>query len=148
MIKRALAIRHLMDLLKVPGPSGGEAAVAALVSAKLIKCGCKKSWLSHDNAHKKIGDGYEVGNLIVKLPGTTRGARRLFSGHMDTVPLCRGAIPVRRGNRIVPRTRTALGGDNRTAVSCLVTIVETLLLSLIHISEPTRPLTSRMPSSA
>ena len=70
MIKRALAIRHLMDLLKVPGPSGGEAAVAALVIEKLIKCGCKKSWLRHDDAHKKIGDGYEVGNLIVKLPGS------------------------------------------------------------------------------
>ena len=74
MIKRALAIRHLMDLLKVPGPSGGEAAVAALVIAKLIKCGCKKSWLRHDDAHKKIGGDYEVGNLIVKLPGTTRVA--------------------------------------------------------------------------
>ena len=137
MIKRALAIRHLMDLLKVPGPSGGEAAVAALVIAKLIKCGCKKSWLRHDDAHKKIGGDYEVGNLIVKLPGTTRGPRRLFSGHMDTVPLCRGAVPVRRGNRIVPRTRTALGGDNRTAVSCLVTIVETLL----HEKLPHPPLT-------
>jgi tripeptide aminopeptidase len=46
---------------------------------------------------------------------------------MDTVPLCRSAVPVRRGRRIVSAGRTALGGDNRTACACLVTMVETLL---------------------
>ena len=127
MIKRSRAIRHLMDLLKVPGPSGSESAVARLVTEKLIACGCKKAWIRHDAAHKKIGEGYEVGNLIARLPGTIKAPRRLFSGHMDTVPLCRGAVPVRRGDRIIPRSSTALGGDNRTAVGCLLTMIEVLL---------------------
>ena len=51
----------------------------------------------------------------------------MFSAHLDTVPLCRGAVPVRRGSRIVPKTATALGADNRTAVACLVTLAEALL---------------------
>jgi tripeptide aminopeptidase len=48
-------------------------------------------------------------------------------GHLDTVPLCRGAVAVRRRGRIVSRGDTALGGDNRTACAALVTLVETLL---------------------
>ena len=48
---------------------------------------------------------YEVGNLIIQLPGTVKGDRRLLMGHMDTVPLCRGAVPVRKGARIVSKGR-------------------------------------------
>jgi tripeptide aminopeptidase len=48
-------------------------------------------------------------------------------GHMDTVPLCRGAVPVKRGNRIVSRGQTALGADNRTAVACMVSVIETIV---------------------
>lgn len=116
-----------MDLLALPGPSGQEGKVAALVKARLKAAGCRASWIKHDDAHKRIGKGFTVGNLIVKLPGTRRGARRMFAGHLDTVPLCRGAVPVRKGGRIVSRGETALGADNRTAVACLVTLAETLL---------------------
>lgn len=137
MIQRSRALRHLMDLLKTPGPSGGESAVARLVHEKLLACGCRKTWIRHDKAHEKIGEGYEVGNLIARLPGTVQAPRLLFSGHMDTVPLCRGAVPVRRGNRIVPRSKTALGGDNRTAVGCLITMAEAILLNRL----PHPPLT-------
>jgi tripeptide aminopeptidase len=47
--------------------------------------------------------------------------------HLDTVPLCAGAKPVRKGNRIVPAGKTALGGDNRTGVACLATVIATLM---------------------
>jgi tripeptide aminopeptidase len=47
--------------------------------------------------------------------------------HLDTVPLCAGAVPLRKGNRIVASGPTALGGDNRTGVACLVNLVATLL---------------------
>ena len=121
------AVAHLMDLLRVEGTSGRERAVASLVKEKLIAAGCRASWVRHDTAHRKIAPDFEVGNLIVRLPGTERAPRRLFSGHLDTVPLCRGARPVRRGNRIVAEGDTGLGADNRTAVACLVTLLETLL---------------------
>ncbi|MHC4127276.1 MAG: M20/M25/M40 family metallo-hydrolase [Planctomycetota bacterium] len=123
--RRALA--HLMDLLAVEGKSGREAKVAAAIRRKLLAAGCRKSWIAHDDVHRRITGDFQVGNLIVTLPGSERGPRRLFSGHMDTVPLCRGAVPVRKGNRIVSAGRTALGGDDRTGCACLVTMIETLL---------------------
>jgi tripeptide aminopeptidase len=47
--------------------------------------------------------------------------------HLDTVPLCAGAKPVRKNGRIVPAGKTALGADDRTGVACLVTLITTLL---------------------
>ncbi len=125
--------KHLMDLLRVEGLSGREGNVAEAIRQKLIAAGCKPSWIRHDRVNKQIPDGdwggWEIGNLIVKIPGTVRGPRRLFMGHMDTVPLCRGAVPVKKGNRIVSKGNTALGGDNRTACAAIVSMVESLLSS-------------------
>ncbi len=124
------ALDHLLCLLKIEGMSGQEANVAAEVRRRLEAVGCKRAWIKHDNAHKIIGRNYQVGNLILRMPG--QGAlrtqpRRLFSGHLDTVPLCRGVVPQVAGKRIVSEGATALGGDNRTAVAALITVVETML---------------------
>ena len=121
------AVGHLMDLLAIEGLSGREKPVAAAIKKKARAAGCKPSWIAHDEAHRRIGRDFEIGNLIVRLPGTIKGPRRMVSGHMDTVPLCRGAVPVRRGARIVSAGKTGLGGDNRTAVACMVTVLETIL---------------------
>lgn len=126
-IDKNRAVQHLMDLLAIPGPSGQEGEVAQVVRRKLLEAGCKKSWIREDDAHRRLGPGFTVGNLIVKIPGTRRATRRMFCGHMDTVPLCRGAVPVRRGNRIVSKGNTGLGADNRTAVACVVTLAEMLM---------------------
>lgn len=121
------ALDNLMQLLAIEGPSGRESAVANWIGARLRAAGCAASWIEHDDAHRRIPLDFECGNLIVRLPGTRRGARRLFVGHMDTVPLARGAVPVKRGKRIVSRGATALGGDNRTAVACIVSTIECVL---------------------
>ena len=121
------ALGHLMDLLAIEGLSGREGDVAKATRRKLLDADCKRSWIRHDEAHTKIPGDWEVGNLIVTLPGTLEGERRLFMGHLDTVPLCRGAVPAIRGRRVVSEAATALGGDNRTSVGALVTMVETLL---------------------
>ncbi len=123
------ALDHLLDLLRIEGLSGREGKVAAAVRDKLLRAGCRPGWIRHDRAHHSIPHDYEIGNLIVRIPGTRRGPRLLFSGHLDTVPLCRGASPVRRGRRLVPRGKTALGGDNRTACAALVSLAEVLLRS-------------------
>jgi tripeptide aminopeptidase len=130
--KSRRALGHLMDLLAVEGLSGGEKKVAEVVRRKARAAGCRPSWVRHDEAHRRIPGEFEIGNLIIKLPGTRRGPRRLLSGHLDTVPLCRGAVPVRRGRRIVSRGKTGLGGDNRTAVACMVTVLETILRERIE----------------
>ena len=131
MINERRALEHLLALLEIEGLSGQEGNVAAEIRRRLGEAGCKDSWIRHDNAHRRIGHGYQVGNLIVRLPGRgtrRREPRRLFSGHMDTVPLCRGAVPKVVDGRIVSEGATALGGDNRTAVAALVTVVESLLI--------------------
>ena len=126
-IDEARALDHLMDLLAIEGLSGREARVAAAVREKLLAAGCEPSWIEHDDSHERIPRDFEIGNLIVTLPGTRPGPRRLFMGHLDTVPLCRGAAPVRRNGRIEAKGDTALGGDNRTSIGALVTMIETLL---------------------
>jgi tripeptide aminopeptidase len=133
--KKALA--HLMRFLNIEGLSGKEGKVREAVSQALLKAGCAPRWMSTDRAHTRIGHGFETGNLVVKVPGTRKAPRRLFMAHMDTVPLCRGAVPRIKGNRIVSTTRTALGADNRTAVACLVTVLEHLLENAL----PRPPLT-------
>ncbi|MDF7807398.1 hypothetical protein P4E94_08110 [Pontiellaceae bacterium B12219] len=136
MINKDLAMKHLMDLLAVPGPTGQEAKVVEAITKKLISAGCKKAWIKTDDAHKRLGDGYEIGNLIVQLPGTVKTAPRImFSAHMDTVPLCKGAVPMIKGNRVVAKGNTGLGGDDRSGCAALVTLCETILTNRF----PTRP---------
>ncbi|HTL53231.1 MAG TPA: M20/M25/M40 family metallo-hydrolase, partial [Planctomycetota bacterium] len=124
------AIQTLMQLLAIPGLSGQEGLVDAAIVKKLRKAGVKHSQITHDNVHKKVPFPAQVGNLIVQLPGvgaTAKQPRRLFMCHMDTVPLCRGAVPVRKGGKIVAKGPTALGADNRTACGALITCIETLI---------------------
>ncbi|MBX9681970.1 MAG: M20/M25/M40 family metallo-hydrolase [Gemmataceae bacterium] len=121
------AIARLMRFLAVPGITGEEKLIAEAVRAELIAVGVPKNRIRFDMANEKIPLPTQTGNLIVDLPGTRPGPRLLFSTHLDTVPLCAGAVPLRKGDRIVPKGKTALGGDNRTGVACLVNLVETLL---------------------
>lgn len=121
------AIDRLMRLLAVEGITGQEEAIGKAVVRDLTESGVPQARISLDRAYEKIPLPTQTGNLIVTLPGTRPGPRRLFMTHLDTVPLCAGAVPVRKGNRIVAAGRTALGGDNRTGVACLATMLATLL---------------------
>lgn len=121
------AVARLMRFLTVEGITGHERAIAGEVRRALIEEGVPRSAIAFDDANARIPLPTETGNLIVRLPGTRPGPRRLFMTHLDTVPLCAGAAPKRKGDRIVPAGATALGGDNRTGVGCLVTMLATLI---------------------
>src|SRR5437879_9480474 len=121
------AIDRLMRFLAVEGVTGQEEAIGRTVAEALVKGGVPRKSIRFDKANEKIPLATQTGNLIVTLPGTRPGPRRLFMTHLDTVPLCAGAKPVRKGNRIVAAGPTALGGDNRTGVACLVTLAATLI---------------------
>ena len=120
------AMARLMRFLAVPGITGQEQAIGEDVVRALVEIGVPAEYIRFDQANEKIPLPTQTGNLIVQLPGTKPGPRRLFSTHLDTVPLCAGAIPVRKGDRIVPQGKTALGGDNRTGVACLTTMIAEL----------------------
>jgi tripeptide aminopeptidase len=121
------AVDRLMRFLGVEGITGQEEAIGSEVVAALVGVGVRQSQIHFDRVHEAIPLPTQTGNLIVDLPGTVTAPRRLFSTHLDTVPLCAGAKPQRRGDRIVSDGTTALGGDNRTGVACLVTLAATVL---------------------
>ena len=87
-----VALKDLLDFLSVEGVTGSERNIANLVIKKLISIGIPKKYIFFDKANKKIPLPTQTGNLIVKLPGTKIGKRKLFSTHLDTVSLCAGAI--------------------------------------------------------
>jgi tripeptide aminopeptidase len=124
----AAAVERLMRFLAVEGVTGEEETIAAEVVAALIEAGVSRRAIRFDGANEQVPLPTQTGNLIATLPGTMPDRPRLlFMTHLDTVPLCAGAVPVRQGKRIESAGATALGGDNRTGVACLVTMVATLL---------------------
>jgi len=108
------ARRIVLDLLAIPGKSGEEKAVAERICSWLKQAGCPASAISFDKAHMKTPLKGNVGNLIVQLPGTLPGPRRLLMAHMDTVPVCVGTKPVVAGRFVKSgNPATGLGRDDR-----------------------------------
>jgi tripeptide aminopeptidase len=118
-----------MRFLAVEGVTGQEAAIGQEIVAALKASGVPDDAITFDDAHTRIPEPTQTGNLIVKLPGTGKksGKPLLFMTHMDTVPLCAGAKPKLQGKRIVNEANAALGGDNRTGCAVLVTLAAELL---------------------
>src|SRR5262245_45570685 len=119
-VDRDAAVARLMRFLAIEGTTGNEAAISREVTKALVEAGVPRSAIRSDDANGRIPLPTQTGNLIVDLPGTRTGPRLLFMTHLDTVPLCAGAKPVLKEDRIVPAGKTALGGDNRTGVAALV----------------------------
>ena len=144
------ALDLAVELMAIPGKSGGEAAVAARIKAVLTDAGVPAGSLVHDDAHARTGlplpDGAApTGCLSVVLPG--RGAlkdspRRLLMAHLDTVPLAVGCAPVRDGGTVKSDDpHTALGADDRAGVAAVLTAARTVLTS----DAPHPPLTLFFP---
>lgn len=122
------AVRTVMELLSVPGVSCEERDIGNKIIEILRRHGLPKNAAAFDDAHKKSPAGGNCGNLIVKLPGTVAGPRRMLLAHMDTVPICRNARPVRRGNVIrSSRKGTGVGADNRSGVGAIVVAATEIL---------------------
>jgi tripeptide aminopeptidase len=134
----AEALRLVMDMMAIPGRSGEEAAVADYISAQLQAACVPPSAIAFDNAQRRTPLGGEVGNLVLKLPGTVRGPRRMLSAHIDTVPVCIGSRPVRKGGRVVSADKsTGLGADDRSGAAVLLSTALAILRSKL----PHPPLT-------
>jgi tripeptide aminopeptidase len=124
--RRALAL--VTELMAIPGGSGDEAAVASYVRKKLLAAGAPADAIQSDNAHRHTPLPGNCGNLILQLPSTLKGPRRLLMAHMDTVPICVGAKPVRKGDVVVSADKqTGLGADDRAGVATLLSTALTIL---------------------
>ncbi|MBT6153375.1 MAG: M20/M25/M40 family metallo-hydrolase [Planctomycetaceae bacterium] len=123
-INEKTALKLVTEMIAIPGKSCEEGKIAAYIRKKLVAAGVPTASIVHDTAHKKSPLGGEIGNMIVKIPGTVRGPRRLLMGHTDTVPLCEGARPVRKGQFIVSKdAHTALGGDDRAGAAVVLNAI-------------------------
>jgi tripeptide aminopeptidase len=136
------AVERVTEMMAIPGKSCEEGRIAEYIRRRLRDAGLPEAAIIDDGANKRSPVGGEVGNVIVKLPGTVRGPRRLLMGHIDTVPLCVGCQPVRKGDYISSKDpTTALGGDNRAGAAVALTAV----LEIIRQDLPHPPLTLYWP---
>ena len=128
----------VLKLMAIPGVSGRENKVMEYIAGQLHKAGAPKSAIRFDNVHRRGEKNGEVGNLVLRLPGTLPGKRRLLMAHVDTVPICEGTRPVRRGRYIVPADKnTGLGADNRAGTA----VVLSAALEILRRGLPRPPLT-------
>ena len=127
-VNDAAAIKLVTEMMAIPGKSGEESRISEYIVSQLVAAGLPKSSIAFDSANRKSYRGGEIGNLIVKVPGTRRGPRRLLMAHIDTVPLCVGSQPVRRNGFIESKDpTTALGGDNRGGAAVVLNATITIL---------------------
>ena len=134
----AEALKLVMDMMAIPGRSGEEGAVAEFIRGQLVAAGIDAAELKSDDANRRTPLGGQVGNLVLKLPGTVRGPRRMISAHIDTVPVCLGSRPQRKGGRVVSADKsTGLGADDRAGSAALLTTV----LAIVRNKLPHPPLT-------
>lgn len=131
-LKRALEL--VLKLMPIPGRSGEEAIVAEFIREHLQAAGVAPDQIVVDKAHTKTPLSGNTGNLILKLPGTLKGPRRMVSAHMDTVPLCVGSQPRREGDFIrSANPATALGADDRSGAAVVLnTALEIIERKLSH----------------
>jgi tripeptide aminopeptidase len=134
----ARARQLVLELMAIPGRSGEELPVANYVRERLVAAGALEASIKTDNAHTRSPLKGNVGNLIMKLPGTVRGPRRLLTAHLDTVPLCVGCQPKVQGNFVrSANPATALGADNRAGTAAILVAA----LELFERKLPHPPLT-------
>jgi len=130
----AAARKLVLELMAIRGGSGDEKCVAERIVKHLRAAGCPADAIHFDTAHTKTPLPGNVGNLIVKLPGTVPGPRRLLMAHMDTVPVCLGSKPVVAGRFVKSgNPASGLGADDRSGCAVvLATALEILRQKLPH----------------
>ncbi len=130
--KRCLDL--VTQLMAIPGKSGEEAQVAEFITKQLRRAGAPASAIRTDSAHRRAPLQGDTGNLVLTLPGTGRGPRRLLTAHMDTVPICVGSKPKLTGNLIrSANPNSGLGADDRAGVAVILNAaIEILKKKLPH----------------
>ena len=134
----ARAQQLVLELMAIAGKSGEEAGVAEYIRGKLLAAGAAPDALVTDNAHQRALIQGNTGNLILKLPGTIKAPRRMFSAHMDTVPICVGSQPTVEGDFVrSANPASGLGGDDRAGTATILTAA----LEILEHKLPHPPLT-------
>ncbi|MEM7343411.1 MAG: M20/M25/M40 family metallo-hydrolase [Chloroflexota bacterium] len=132
------AVNVVMQMMAIPGKSGEERDVVAFIKKQLLAAGASDDMIETDQAHLETAIAGNTGNLILKLPGTETGPRRLLSAHIDTVPICVGSEPTIEGRTVhAASPTTGLGGDDRAGA----TVILSAALEILERNLPHPPLT-------
>ena len=127
-LKRESRIRQVIQMMAIPGKSGEEKEIANYITNQLIRAGADRRSIKTDTAHRRTVIKGNCGNLIFKMPGTYRAPRRMLSAHMDTVPICVGCQPVRKGMMVTSKDpATGLGADNRAGCGVILSASQEIL---------------------
>ena len=128
----------VLELIKIPGTSGGEQQVADFIQEKILRAGGNLKFMESDQAHQRTRLKGQRGNLVFRIKGIPRSPRRMLVAHMDTVPICLNAQPILKGNRVFSKDPNGgLGADDRAGVA----VVLNTALELIEKKIPCPPLT-------
>ena len=128
----------VMEMMAIPGKTSNESAVVAFIKEKLLAAGAPADAIQADDAHQHTAIPSDTGNLILNLPGTIDGPRRMLSAHIDTVPICVGSKPVREGRTVhAADPTTGLGADDRAGA----TVILSAALEILENNLPHPPLT-------
>jgi len=124
----------VMEMMAIPGLSGEESQIAEFIIGQLVDAGVSRDQIKTDTANRRSPLQGQMGNLVLKLGGTKREPRRMLTAHLDTVPICVGSIPHRRGNIVRSDAKgRGLGADNRAGCAVLLnTVLEILKHDLPH----------------
>jgi len=121
LIDQDRLLKTLLELLRVPSPSGHEEEVARLVAARLARLGLD---VAEDQA----------GNLLAILEG--EGEPLLLTAHLDTVTPADGVSPLLRDGVIRSDGSTVLGADDKSGVAIILEVLE----ALKEVEEKHRPI--------
>jgi len=140
--EREALYSQVIEMMAIPGGSGQEAGIAEYIRSSLLAAGAEAAAIRFDSAHRRTRIKGEVGNLIYRMSGTlpragTTGvsaAHRMLSAHLDTVPICVGSRPQRKGQKVTSLdSHTGLGADNRAGCGVILsTAIELLKQGLPH----------------
>ncbi len=122
MIQEQRMTHHLMDIIRIDSPSRKEKNVALKLEEEMRDLGAD---CFYDDAGDKVGGN--VGNLIVKIPGTKKDVPPFFlCSHMDTVSPGEGIEPSVKDGVMRSDGTTILGSDDKSGVSIIVEVLRTL----------------------
>lgn len=113
-------MQTLMELCRIPSPSGQEGRVAAYIRRRMAALGLD---VEEDGAGQALGS--DTGNLLVRVPG--RGEPLCLSAHMDTVPVPAGLeeIPlILEGDRLHTGGASILGYDDKGGLAVMLEMAE------------------------
>jgi tripeptide aminopeptidase len=138
MAESGFALALVQHLMAIRGKSCEERNIITEIRRRISEAGLSEANVFIDDSQLRSPYGGDTGSLIVKLPGTLKGPRRLLMAHVDTVPLCEGCRPIQDGDLIRSADpNTALGADNRGGATVLLNA----LLEILDRKLPHPPLT-------